>query len=198
MDNIEQLLPHWIKRSGKFSVVVTDLEGKYIYVNQTFKERFSWLSDHFIGEPFSNSVHPGDMEKCNQAAKECIMNPGKIVNLTIRKPANSKGVYEQSDWEFSLFENEKGEPVGIMSLGYDTTSLRQFSETVTRYEMQMAKIANTQSHEVRGPLTSIMGLVDLMLNDDKVRNDEKHFNLLLETCNKLDKVIHQVVKLSDK
>lgn len=198
MTTIEQSLPHWIKRSGKFSVVVTDLEGKYLYVNDVFQKRFSWLADHFIGEPFSSSVHPDDVEKCNQAALECINNPGRIVNLTIRKPTNSRGIYEQTDWEFSLFENEKGEPIGIMSLGYDTTSLRQFSETVARHELQMASIAYTQSHEVRGPLTSIMGLVDLMLNDDRVRNDKKHFQMLLNTCYKLDKVIRRTIKIADK
>lgn len=188
------LLPKALRKSGKFSVIVTDLEGKYIYVNDLFRSRFSWIQKEFTGCHAAETFHPDDLPQCEKAVENCIKNPDTVESLTIRKPINSKGVYEQTDWEFSLFHDQTDQPIGILCIGYETTSLKIFMEKVAEFKMKMAAIRFEQAHHVRGPLTAIMGLVNLMMDDSKLRQDENHYSLLSEACNKLDAVVQKVVK----
>ncbi|MFY8187190.1 MAG: hypothetical protein ACOVLC_04455 [Flavobacterium sp.] len=67
-DIIQKLLPSWIVNSSTYSVSVTDLDGKYLFVNQVFYNRFSFISQNFIGQPFEITMHKDDVDKANQAA----------------------------------------------------------------------------------------------------------------------------------
>ena len=71
---ILSLLPSWIINSKSHYLIITDLEGNYIFVNNHFKEKFSFLSKNFIGQPVINSIHPEDLEKCIEATKEYILS----------------------------------------------------------------------------------------------------------------------------
>lgn len=196
--DIERSLPDWIPRSTVFSVVITDLEGRYLYVNDCFYNRFSWITKHFIGKPFANSVHPDDVEKCNAAAWECIQHPDKIVEVQVRKPLNHEGIHESTDWEFSLFKDLHGEPVGIFCLGYDITELRYFMHEVVKKNLQLDHIAQSHSHEIRAPLTSIMALVELMQDEKSGEKNPEYLQMLQSKSQELDAVIHKVVALATK
>jgi PAS domain S-box-containing protein len=71
--------------SPTYYVIRTDLEGRYTYVNPHFQQKFSYMAANFYGMPFQETIHPGDVETCNQAAIQCIARPGQPVKLAIRK-----------------------------------------------------------------------------------------------------------------
>jgi PAS domain S-box-containing protein len=80
----DQLLRCLIE-SPTYYVIRTDLEGRYTYVNPHFQQKFSYMAANFHGMPFQETIHPGDVETCNQAAIQCIARPGQPVKLAIRK-----------------------------------------------------------------------------------------------------------------
>ena len=118
---IEKLVPFILRNSKVYYLVITDLEGKYIYVNELFQNRFSFLTDNFIGYPSQKTVHPEDNGKCAQASVECIMNPNSGVEVKVRKPENTGNDYYWTQWEFSLFQDKNNNPIGILCLGHDIT-----------------------------------------------------------------------------
>jgi len=122
---IEKLIPTWIINSNTYYLAITDLEGKYIYVNSIFKSRFSFLADDFIGMPFQLTVHPEDIEKCNQASIQCILNPGSSTSLQIRKPQIGGEDFYWTNWEFSLFTDNDSNPLGILCIGNDITEIKR-------------------------------------------------------------------------
>jgi len=124
-EEIKKLIPSWLLNSDLYSVVATDLEGNYSFINEAFKKRFSFLNIDFIGQPFAITVHADDVEKGNKAALECIMNRGKSVAVKLRKPENLKGEFYVTQWEFSLLQNTKNQPIGIICVGYDFTETRK-------------------------------------------------------------------------
>jgi|JI9StandDraft_1071089.scaffolds.fasta_scaffold30774_2 PAS domain S-box-containing protein len=139
-NEILSLLPAWILNSKSHYLIITDLGGNYIFVNNYFKERFSFLSENFIGLPVVNSIHPEDLEKCVEATKECISKPGSVVNTTLRKPIDSSGNYLKSNWEFSLFKDKSDLPHGILCLGYDITELEQKVNIINESSKKMETI----------------------------------------------------------
>ena len=122
---IEKLIPSWILNSNNYYLAITDLEGKYIYVNPIFKIRFSFLATDFLGMPSQLTVHPDDIEKCNQASIECIMNPNKSISLQIRKPQMAGKDFYWTQWEFSLFKDNENKPLGILCIGNDITEMKR-------------------------------------------------------------------------
>lgn len=139
-DEIKEILPSWILNSRKHYLIITDLNGNYLFVNGVFQERFSFISNNFIGLSVLNSIHPEDLEKCATASLECINNPDAVVNLKIRKPdGGNTGEYCETDWEFSLFADKKGKPVGILCLGHDTTELSKQSRIIIESENKIKR-----------------------------------------------------------
>lgn len=122
-EKIAGLLPECITNSKLFLTVVTDLEGRYMYVNDLFKKRFNFLNKHFFGQYFKDTLHKDDIEKAIKAAYSCITEPEKKVTIQLRKPDINSELYYWTEWEFSLFRDERGKPFGIICIGYENNDL---------------------------------------------------------------------------
>ena len=120
---LKNQLPEFILNSKIYSLVITDLEGKYTYVNEVFKKRFAFMNTDFVGKPFWIAIHPEDVEKCNIAAYQCITNPNETFEVQVRKPY--LGDFYWTEWEFSLFKDENKNPIGILCLGSDITETKR-------------------------------------------------------------------------
>lgn len=122
INDIQSLVPSYLLHSNIYQFVITDIEGKYVFVNEHFKQQFSFITDDFIGLPFSTTIHEEDVLKCNNAMRECVTRLKKVVSVQIRKhkKADSKDFY-WTNWEFSLLKDANGQEIGISCLGYDIT-----------------------------------------------------------------------------
>ncbi|TAH18975.1 MAG: PAS domain S-box protein [Cytophagales bacterium] len=187
------LLPEFIHNSETYYLVITDLEGRYSYLNDVFKKRFAFMNMDLIGQPFSVSVHPEDVEKCNLVAYQCIANPEKIIKVQVRKPDNLAGDFYWTHWEFSLFKDQNQQPIGILCLGHDITIILQQNET-------LRQIAWQQSHEVRRPVANILGLINIIQTDKTLTPKEKKqfLTYLFQATQELDQVIHKIVAQSNE
>lgn len=113
---------HSLKNSKLYDVVVTDLLGNCTYVNETFKSRFSFISEEFIGKPAGYSTHPEDVLKMKEIFKSCLANPKDCYPLELRKPLRSGKGYNWTQWEFSALVDDKHSPCGILCVGFDITA----------------------------------------------------------------------------
>ena len=143
-NDIKNLLPEFLLNSETYSLVITDLEGRYSYVNNVFKNRFAFMNMNFVGQPFSVAVHPQDVEKCNIIAYQCVINPNKSFKVRVRKPDNLVGDFYWTDWEFSLFKDQQKKPIGILCLGHDITE----TEKISKQAKELAQKVETIIEEI--------------------------------------------------
>jgi len=120
-DDINQLVPEWMLRSRFYSIVTTDLDGCYTFVNEVFRERFSFITEGFIGKPFSATVYADDLDLCKDAFRQCADNPGATVCITLRQPVTRGGLFFWTEWELTTCLDSQNRPIGIMCLGHDVT-----------------------------------------------------------------------------
>lgn len=139
-DDIEQLLPECLLRSETYSLVITDLEGKYIYVNDLFKSRFSFVCENFIGQPSFIAIYPEDHDKCLKAVEQVFENPDKVVKVNLRKPDTTLNDFYWTEWEFSLFKDHNRNPVGILCLGHDITETEKLSKQAKAFAQKVDTI----------------------------------------------------------
>lgn len=197
-EEIINRLPEFLRNSTTYSLIITDLEGKYIYVNDVFAKRFSFLSNHFVGEHISFAIHPEDLAKCDEVVKQCFMHPDKSFPIEIRKPSNLKDEYHWTHWEFSLFCDNAGNPIGILCLGHDITAGKAKENQIVQQNERLKQITWQQSHEVRRHMVNMMGLYKLIKESNVLTEKEKieKLDLLLNETKELDQIIHSIVERS--
>lgn len=144
-DEIIQQLPEFLRNSSTYSLIITDLEGKYIYVNELFDQRFSFLNSHFVGEHISVAIHPDDIAKCTEVVEQCFKYPNKSFPIEIRKPSNLNKEYHYTYWDFSLFKDKNGVPAGILCLGHDITEAQVVNQKLRLSEYKLRAILDSTS-----------------------------------------------------
>ncbi len=141
-DEIVSLIPEHLLRSKSHMVIITDLEGKYIFVNDVFQKKFAFIGGDFIGALSCDTIHPEDVEKCHTASYTCMTTPNVVVELQVRKPiiasANLESDYYWTNWEFSLFKDDNNQPLGIFCLGTDFTETKR-SEIIEKKTQEKLK-----------------------------------------------------------
>ncbi|WP_027001918.1 PAS domain S-box protein [Hugenholtzia roseola] len=122
--------------SSYFYVVVTDMQGRYVYVNDYFKKRFSYISQNFLGVDSLKSVYEQDWAICGKAVEHCLRT-GKGIVARLRKPKkNTDQEFLWTQWEFSPF-GEKEQPLGVICIGHDITNIELMNARLRRYKRRI-------------------------------------------------------------
>ena len=100
-------------------------------------------------------------------------------------------------WKETSFipvKNRRGEVIGIALNSTDITTRKRQEKQISTQNEALTRIAIIQSHELRRPVASLLGIVDLM----KLEHiDFGYFNMLEVTVNELDEKIRGIVKDSE-
>ncbi|MFN4298618.1 MAG: PAS domain S-box protein [Thermaurantimonas sp.] len=117
----EQYLPAFLRNSREIMILVTDLEGNIIYVNNAYLDSFRFTLEETIGKNYRSQIFSGDEDIILETVKKCLVNPGIPEKILIRKHKKNQPDFYFSEWEFSAFTNELNEPIGIISIGKNVT-----------------------------------------------------------------------------
>jgi len=187
-----------LHKSNLFYTICTDNQGNYTYINDRYANSFNYISNNLIGKPYHITMHPDDMKICKEAGAKCYANPNQLFPAIIRKH-DGKGGYIFTQWEFTLMV-EDGEPQGVFCVGFDTTqyeSIKHEVQTIYRdleiKKVMLNAIAYEQSHIVRAPLASIMGLVDILKTFNLKPEILEIIDMLDVSSKQLDDVIKEIV-----
>ncbi|GAB4133814.1 MAG: hypothetical protein Fur0027_22230 [Raineya sp.] len=126
-NKIAPLLPEYLLHSEIFFVVITDMEGKYLFVNDVFKKRFAFITQEWEGKDSFIAIYPEDHQVCLKAVEQCFNNPDKVVKVHLRKPATNQNDFYWTQWEFSVFKDQDQNHIGILCLGNDITETERAS-----------------------------------------------------------------------
>lgn len=175
------------------AVIITDKEGCIEWVNQAFLKQTGYQQEEVRGrKPSSFLQGPATDLDTVQIIRE---------NLRQQKRFKAELINYRKDGStfwirmfVSPIFNEKGELEEYIAIETDITERKQFIEQLEKQNRQLRDIAWISSHEIRGPVASILGLVNLY--DSK--NPEAPFNLeiiqhLSKVSRDLDGVIHRIV-----
>jgi len=83
----------------------------------------------------------------------------------------------------------------LMELEVSHQVLNKQIAEITAQNASLRRIAHMQSHDIRQPLTSIMGLVNT-IRDDRYVADKERLMMIEEAALQLDRMVHAVVELT--
>lgn len=189
-----------LDKSVLFYAIITIMDGTYSYVNQHYAKNFSHIKNNLIGQPYHITMHPDDKNTCIEVSTKCFENPGQLFPATIRKH-DGKGGYVYTQWEYKAIFDDQKNPVGVFCLGYNISKyvaeeleLQNVQEENEKKSAIIKKIIFQQSHLIRAPLSNIIGLSNIIDKTLLDSNTSNIFDMILESSNKLDEVIKEIVK----
>ncbi len=174
------------------------MNSKYSYVNKRYDKVFRKIHGGLLGQHYSVTMHPDDLEICRTVSEQAFMNPDKVFPAVIRKH-DGKGGYVITQWEYKAMFGADNEPAGVFCLGHDITEFMQKSTelktakaSLSKTKLTLDEIAYIQSHGIRKPLANILGLM-LLLETMEVTPDVKNIlNMLNESADELDQLIRNM------
>lgn len=160
------------------------------------KDEFYELSRNF----FEDLIYPDDIPTMHEAIDKIIhSSKGEIIEMTAR--------YRRSDGKYIWIytrklvtrRNKKGEPCTITTIAEDITEVALLQDQLREKVNQLETVSYKNSHLVRGPVASIIGLIDLFEEKDITSTHNLQiFNFLKQAIEKLDTVIHEINDISNK
>ena len=146
-------------------------------------------------ESWLATLHPDDAN--NVLAEVQKLNnsiPGiSFQHRIIRPDGTIRHLHTQAYTELG----KDGQPIGLYGTSHDITDQVANIEQLKAQNEQLKQIAWTQSHKVRGPLSTILGLSQLFHEERPVEEIRDIVQGILLTSEKLDKVIREIVGQTD-
>ncbi len=158
------------------------------------QDEYVKLSNDF----YKNIVHPDDFQLVQQTINKLIHSKsGEVIEMTVRL-RKSDGYYI---WVYSrqmIYErNHKDHICTIIREVGDVTKLIELQGELKEKVELLKVISYTNSHQLRGPVASIIGLVDLIEEHEITSEHNRQIlDFLKEAIIKLDNVIHEINDLA--
>ncbi|MDB5132386.1 MAG: sensor histidine kinase [Mucilaginibacter sp.] len=211
-----------LEKAGKDKKLIARLKAELAYISFKFRAVFDNTHSYYIildrdmnildfnraslrfvrrlfgkkmttGSSILDFIHPSSAKMVTENCDRAFAGEKFTIE---RKVAYQGSEFTWWSYEFSPARNLKGNITGLVFNANDITKRKAYEEKIRFQQNKLAEIATIQSHEVRGPVCTIMGLMSLIKGENYA--DEKEYLMLLEiTTNLLDKNIHDIVALAN-
>lgn len=169
-------------------------DGRFLKVNKSFVELSGFSYEDAVGRsPAEINIweRPEDLQKIQQLLR----TQGKCVDfeITLRKKDGQPGVGLFSA-EIILFNKR---PVVLTTIK-DVTTIKKLENDVTQLERLnlVGQMAASISHEIRNPITTVRGFLQLMLEKPDKLNRAEYLELMISELDRANSIITEYLSLA--
>ncbi len=185
-----------------YSYIITGDKPQITYVNENIMNVLGYNSSEFTGDPdlYFKCIHPDDLE--NTSTKFLDISKGRESSMEYRIRGKTGNYHWLSDKQ-KVMQNENG-VVEIIGASWDITEKKQ-AEQELRKAMEKAQESNrlkssflsNLSHEVRTPMSGIMGFAHLLKNPDlDPESRENYISIITTSGRRMLDTINQLMDIS--
>jgi PAS domain S-box-containing protein len=167
---------------------ITDQNDRITYANDRFCHLYQYSREELIGKKhdlFFSDFHPSSFfEEILETLRNGTVWNGEILN----KAKDGRRIW--LDTTFVPFVDANGEHYQHMAIQYDITERKNTEETLQKTEKlsMIGELAAGIAHEIRNPLTTIRGFVQLMGENGNV---EPYRNTILEEIDRINFIVNE-------
>ncbi len=160
--------------------------------NISFSNQFFW---NIFGKPRNKrcfEVIHSRREPCEECPPDYVLNT-KIPQTWEKSYPNGK-IFEIYTYPF---QDINGSPL-VLDLFVDITSRKQFEKEMARLSKLnlIGEMAAGIAHEVRNPMTTVRGFLQLLGKKERYYQDKKHFNLMIQELDCANSIITEFLSLA--
>jgi PAS domain S-box-containing protein len=186
-----QLSEHRFRRifdSSRIGMVLTDIHGRFVRVNAAANQLFGRTEPDLIGKFAAEVSHPEDSDAAKNLMQDCLS--GRIDGFDLDKRyLQAEGRVIDASVTTALLRDGGGQPQYFATQIIDMTEHRALEQARRANEAELAQRAEQLqdinahladfmamlSHDLRQPLSTVIGLGELLLDDwATLADEEKH------------------------
>jgi len=147
---------------------------------------------------FLSFVHPEDMEFVKEEIRksEAILGDTSFYCRIITREGTIKYIYTESRYEL----NKDGQPLTIYGIVQDITERKNEekklivrNEELKKINSELDRFVYSVSHELRSPLTAMMGLLSLIRHQHLEEENKELVNLINKSIFKMDETLKEML-----
>ncbi|MCZ8353689.1 MAG: PAS domain S-box protein [Cyclobacteriaceae bacterium] len=179
--------------SAPMAVVMLDERGRVQLVNNGFTEMFGFDKETLQGRNLNDFIVPEDLKNEGIDLNNLITSHRVVSIETIRKHKTGRLINVILYGVPVTLENQT---IGIYGVYVDITDRKSVEEELKTRNTELDNFVYKVSHDLRAPLSSILGLVNLARLPGNTDNPMDYINLIGEKVDRLDHFISDVLSHS--
>lgn len=207
-----------IEQSKRFIESIADTSPELLYVFDFQQDNYIYFSNHIkdmlgyeVEDVISGKLqlfsrlHPDDFAKVAQNFREKIKEIGddEVLETVYRvKHHNGQWVWLSSrDKPFK--RDESGRVIQTVGTAQDITHRMQYerqlekqNEELKKANAELDRFVYSSSHDLRAPLASVLGLINLALMEDSSQQKDVYIRMMEGSINRLDRFIQDIINYS--
>ncbi|MFC5405937.1 ATP-binding protein [Cohnella soli] len=175
------------------AIVVTDLDGIVIQANNAFEAMFGWNRQEAMNRPLGHV--PESRAEEYAALRDIIMRGDSVADFeTVRERTNGQPI--DVSITVSPIRGENDEVVAIAEICRNITARKQSEEVIIRTEKLsvIGQLAAGVAHEIRNPLTTLRGFVQL--NKQQGGLSGEYLDIMLSELDRINFIVSELLVLA--
>jgi PAS domain S-box-containing protein len=179
--------------NSPFAIVMLDEKGHVRRVNDGFETLFGYNGSELFGQSLNKFIVPEELQSEGDSINKSIAT-SQIVRLeTVRQNRDGKPL---NVIVYGVPVNLDEQTIGIFGVYVDITHRKNVEEELKVRNAELDNFVYKVSHDLRAPLSSILGLVHLAALPDNTDNLDDYLKLIGSKIHDLDKFITDVLSHS--
>ncbi|WP_053216068.1 PAS domain-containing sensor histidine kinase [Guptibacillus hwajinpoensis] len=178
--------------ASPIATLALDMEGNIRLWNPAAEKIFGWRSEEIIGKK-SQIVPEGEQDITIPE----IIEHGHIINKEVRRKRKD-GSLVYLALSTAPIQDKDNNINGIMAAFMDITDKKKTEEALMKTEKLSAvgQLAASVAHEIRNPLTSVKGFIQLLKQDESVSDKAPFLSIMLSEVDRMDSIIKDLLVLA--
>ncbi|UVI30201.1 PAS domain-containing sensor histidine kinase [Paenibacillus spongiae] len=169
-------------------ICVTDVDGNVIRVNRAFEEIYGWSEEELVGTHLP--IFTGDSNDELRMISDKLQSGENIVNLqTIRQRKDGECIHVCVT--ISPIKNAEGSVVALAGMTRDISERKRNEEFFRKADKLnvVGQLAAGLAHEIRNPLTSLRGFIQLMRTGGTGKPE--YYDILISELDRINNIVNE-------
>ncbi|KAF1084165.1 Sporulation kinase E [Sporotomaculum syntrophicum] len=175
-------------------VVIADTSGRIQYVNSSFTS--------IAGYSLADVAGKGIMEIMGEEKNQLEQLPGSMKSGGEWKGEitglKKNGEYYYANTHLSSLKDSAGRITHVLGIAEDITAKRQMEQDMAKLDRLnlVGEMAAGIGHEIRNPMTTVRGFLQLLSDKEDCRDYREYFNLMIEELDRSNSIITEFLAMA--
>ena len=174
----------------------TDRNGNIIYISPSCKTVLGYEPEEALGHNVSEGTHPDDLKKVKAEGKRAVRS-GSYGKIEFRyRHKNGEWVWLETIG--NTLWNERGRMAGVVFVTRDISKRKQLEKEMVRLDrLRLAgEIAASMGHEIRNPMTTVQGFLQLLKDEPGCEPYCSYFDLMIDELKAANDIITEFISMA--
>ncbi len=182
----------------KTGILIVDAAGHITFVNRPMSLFLKLADRNVLAAPFEQALaHLSGPFHHSLLANLQTAFRNREVSSNIVAP---DGIAESLSWEIKACPifTKKGEFIGAFVVVEDITDPRRMEKVIIQSEKlaMVGQLAAGAAHEIRNPLTSVRGFIQLLQNELAGTSKAEYINIIITEIDRVNTIVNEFLKLA--